>query len=124
MSIAVNVMAMGEKDLATITVLTILIVSHQGVISCTASTQIQQQSSTLQNDYLINEMQQEKMDQLKIPKDQTLVVRLPSNTLLKYNSYKDVSILHFRMPPDTKRAVFTFKAIEESKSAFRKYYLL
>ena len=114
---------MTEKDLVAIAAFTILMMTHRHDISCVASMQIQHQSSTIENDYLINEMTQEKMDQLKIPKDQTLVVRLPSNTLLKYNSYKDVSILHFRMPPDTRQAVFTFKAIEESKSAFRKYYL-
>ncbi|TMW50020.1 hypothetical protein DOY81_004886 [Sarcophaga bullata] len=113
-------MAMTEKDLIAIAVFTILIMTHQHDISCVASMQIQHQSSTIQNDYIINEMTQEKMDQLRIPKDQTLVVRLPSNALLKYNSYKDVSILHFRMPPDTRRAVFTFKAIEESKSAFQR----
>jgi len=48
------------------------------------------------------------------------LVRLPSNTLLKYTSYKDVSILHFRIPADTRTALFSFKAYEESKSAFRK----
>lgn len=47
--------------------------------------------------------------------------RLPSNTLLKYTAYKDVSILHFRIPTDTRTAFFSFKAYEESKSAFRKY---
>lgn len=49
------------------------------------------------------------------------LVRLPSNTLLKYSAYKDVSILHFRIPLDTRTAVFSFKAIDESKSFFRKY---
>lgn len=49
------------------------------------------------------------------------LVRLPSNTLLKYTAYKDVSILHFRIPSDTRTALFSFKAYEESKSAFRKY---
>lgn len=48
------------------------------------------------------------------------LVRLPSNTLLKYTAYKDVSILHFRIPSDTRTALFSFKAYEESKSAFRK----
>lgn len=48
------------------------------------------------------------------------LVRLPSNTLLKYTAYKDVSILHFRIPADTRTALFTFKAYEESKSAFSK----
>lgn len=63
----------------------------------------------------------ERMERLSIPKDQTLLVRLPSNTLLKYNSYKDVSILHFRVPDDTRTAMFSFKASEESKSAFCMY---
>lgn len=55
------------------------------------------------------------------PPDQIPLVRLPSNTLLKYTAYKDVSILHFRIPTDTRSAFFSFKAYEESKSAFRKY---
>ena len=88
-------------------------------IGCGASVQVHHQST--ENDYFSQEMSQEKMDQLKLPADQTLLVRLPSNTLLKYTSYKDVSILHFRIPPDTRTAYFTFKAFEESKSAFRKY---
>lgn len=49
------------------------------------------------------------------------LVRLPSNTLLKYTAYKDVSILHFRIPTDTRTALFNFKAYEETRSAFRKY---
>lgn len=110
-----------EQDLAVVVTLTLVFMVHQQRdIGCAASMQIHQQSTTTQSDYLINEMPQEKMDQLKIPKDQTLVVRLPSNTLLKFTSYKDVSILHFRMPEDTRRAMFTFKAIEESKSAFQR----
>lgn len=64
----------------------------------------------------------DKVEQIDIPKDQIPLVRLPSNTLLKYTAYKDVSILHFRIPPDTRTALFTFKAYEESKSAFRKYF--
>lgn len=51
------------------------------------------------------------------------LVRLPSNTLLKYTAYKDVSILHFRIPSDTRTAYFSFKAYEESKSAFRRFFL-
>ncbi|XP_058062007.1 uncharacterized protein LOC131212237 [Anopheles bellator] len=46
--------------------------------------------------------------------------RLPSNTLLKYTAYKDVSILHFRIPADTRTAFFSFKAYEESKGAFQR----
>jgi hypothetical protein len=53
---------------------------------------------------------------------QVPLVRLPSNTLLKYTAYKGVSILHFRIPTDTRSAVFSFKAYEESKSAFSKYF--
>lgn len=102
-----------------IALLTILCNHHE--IGCGASVQVHHQSS--ENDYLANELPQEKMDQLKIPKDQTLIVRLPSNTLLKYTAYKDVSILHFRIPHDTRTAFFTFKGFEESKSAFRKYLI-
>lgn len=51
------------------------------------------------------------------------LIRLPSNTLLKYTAYKDVSILHFHIPADTRTANFNFKAYEETKSAFRKYPL-
>lgn len=50
------------------------------------------------------------------------LVRLPSNTLLKYTAYKDVSILHFDVPADTRTAYFNFKAYEETKSAFRKFF--
>lgn len=52
------------------------------------------------------------------------LVRLPSNTLLKYTAYKDVSILHFRVPWDARTALFTFKAFEETKGAFRKCSLI
>uniref|UniRef100_A0A1L8D9Q3 EGF-like domain-containing protein n=2 Tax=Nyssomyia neivai TaxID=330878 RepID=A0A1L8D9Q3_9DIPT len=55
-----------------------------------------------------------------VPPGQTPLVRLPSNTLLKYTAYKDVSILHFRVPQDTRTAMFSFKAYEESKSAFQR----
>lgn len=55
--------------------------------------------------------------------EQIPLVRLPSNTLLKYTAYKDVSILHFVVPDDTRTAYFNFKAYEETKSAFRKYEL-
>jgi len=59
------------------------------------------------------------IEEMKLPEDQELVVRLPSNSLLKYTSYKDVSILHFDVPPDSRTAYFTFKAFEDPKSAFR-----
>lgn len=55
-------------------------------------------------------------------REQIPLVRLPSNTLLKYTAYKDVSILHFDVPADTRTAYFNFKAYEETKSAFRKCY--
>lgn len=54
---------------------------------------------------------------------QTPLVRLPSNTLLKYTAYKDVSIQHFLIPLDSRSALFSFKAYEESKSALSKYNL-
>ncbi|EDW51171.1 GM17816 [Drosophila sechellia] len=60
------------------------------------------------------------IEELKLPEDQELVVRLPSNSLLKYTSYKDVSILHFDVPPDSRTAYFTFKAFEDPKSAFQR----
>lgn len=53
--------------------------------------------------------------------EQIPLVRLPSNTLLKYTAFKDVSILHFVVPSDTRTAYFNFKAYEETKSAFRKH---
>lgn len=52
------------------------------------------------------------------------LVRLPSNTLLKYTAYKDVSIQHFLIPMDSRSAMFSFKAYEESKSALSKYFSL
>ncbi|XP_054738185.1 uncharacterized protein LOC129244530 [Anastrepha obliqua] len=94
------------------------IIARNQVGVCTASVQMHHHSS--EEDYDFNKMPQEKIDKLKVPADQTLVVRLPLNTLLKYTSYKDVSILHFRVPPDTRTAFFTFKAYEESKSAFQR----
>lgn len=50
------------------------------------------------------------------------LVRLPSNTLLKYTAYKDVSIQHFLIPMDSRSALFSFKAYEESKSALSKSF--
>lgn len=90
----------------------------QKVVSYEAGVQFGQQQS-LENKNIPKEQLQEKIN-LEKSKDQKLIVRLPSNSLLKYTSYKDVSILHFRVPPDTRNAYFTFKAFEESKSAFRK----
>lgn len=51
------------------------------------------------------------------------VIRLPSNSLIKYTAYRDVSILHFQVPRDTRTLHFSFRAHEEFKSAFRKYIL-
>ena len=52
------------------------------------------------------------------------LVRLPSNTLLKYTAYKDVSIQHFLIPMDTRSATFSFKSNEESKSALSELALI
>lgn len=49
------------------------------------------------------------------------VIRLPSNSLIKYTAYRDVSILHFQVPRDTRTLHYSFRAHEEFKSAFRKY---
>lgn len=91
----------------------------QKVVSHEAGVQFGQQQS-VEDKNIPKEQLQEKIN-LEKSKDQKLIVRLPSNSLLKYTSYKDVSILHFRVPHDTRNAYFTFKAFEESKSAFRKF---
>lgn len=65
--------------------------------------------------------QQKHSDERYRQREQIPLVRLPSNTLLKYTAYKDVSILHFHIPTDTRTAHFNFKAYEETKSAFRKF---
>lgn len=70
------------------------------------------------NGDVAQEQFQEQQNAQQIP-----LVRLPSNTLLKYTAYKDVSILHFRVPWDARTALFTFKAYEETKGAFRKYFI-
>lgn len=80
----------------------------------------QQHELYLQNS---QEQQQEKHDireHLQQQHEQIPLVRLPSNTLLKYSAYKDVSILHFHIPTDTRTAYFSFKAYEETRSAFCK----
>jgi hypothetical protein len=59
-----------------------------------------------------DEQQQQQQNGHQIP-----LVRLPSNTLLKYTAYKDVSIQHFLIPMDTRSATFSFKSNEEPKSA-------
>ncbi|KAH8294044.1 hypothetical protein KR054_007710, partial [Drosophila jambulina] len=70
--------------------------------------------------YLNYEPMQGRVEDLKLPEDREVVVRLPSNSLLKYTSYKDVSILHFNVQQDTRTAYFTFKAYEDPKSAFQR----
>ncbi|XP_034112878.1 uncharacterized protein LOC117573659 [Drosophila albomicans] len=87
----------------------------QNLIEIDANMQFNQQS--VEDEYLVNEPQQEKIEQMD--NDGKLTVRLPSNSLLKYTSYKDVSILHFEVPPDSRAAYFSFKAFEESKSTFQ-----
>lgn len=48
------------------------------------------------------------------------IIRLPSNSLIKYTAYRDVSILHFQVPRDTRTLYYSFRAHEEFKSAFCK----
>lgn len=71
--------------------------------------------ATAVDNNITNSSSNSNQGQQKIP-----LVRLPSNSLLKYTAYKDVSILHFRIPFDTRTAYFSFKAYEEGKGAFRK----
>ncbi|XP_069969173.1 uncharacterized protein [Bactrocera oleae] len=91
----------------------VCIISHNNY---DARVQIQHHSAEANN--LFDEIEQEKKDLLMIPKSHTLIVRLPLNTLLKYTAYKDISILHFKVPADTRAAFFAFKAYEEGKSVF------
>ncbi|XP_054086827.1 uncharacterized protein LOC105219972 isoform X3 [Zeugodacus cucurbitae] len=93
----------------------VCIISHE---NCDARVQMHQHSAEVDN--LFNEIDLEKVDQLMTPKNQTLIVRLPLNTLLKYTDYKDISILHFKVPDDTRTAFFGFKAYEEGKSTFHR----
>lgn len=53
--------------------------------------------------------------------DLKLVTRLPKNPLMRYNSYADVMILHFKVPEDTINAVFLFKVKDTPTSFLRKY---
>ncbi|XP_049305843.1 uncharacterized protein LOC105233177 isoform X6 [Bactrocera dorsalis] len=92
----------------------VCIISHN---NCDARVQMNQHSA--EGNDLIDEIDEEKKSLLMIPKSHTLVVRLPLNTLLKYTAYKDISILHFKVPADTRAAFFAFKAYEEGKSVFR-----
>ncbi|XP_030245650.1 uncharacterized protein LOC108649959 [Drosophila navojoa] len=95
-------------------VLLILLYIGQEMRSSDASVRFHQESH--ENKFHLGE----QIEQLDTPKDQQLTVRLPSNTLLKFGAYKDVSILHFRVPLDTRTAYFSFKAFEESKSSFQR----
>ncbi|KAH8295003.1 hypothetical protein KR018_005357 [Drosophila ironensis] len=92
----------------------LLLIDH-GLSYADASVQVLQQPA---DGKLSDSFMQEVMKTLE--EDQELVVRLPSNSLLKYTSYKDVAILHFIVPPDSRTAHFTFKAFEDSKSAFQR----
>lgn len=80
----------------------------------------QQQPEQLAQNQSEQQQQQQQQEQIYHHRPIPLV-RLPSNTLLKYTAYKDVSILHFRVPTDTRFAYFSFKANEETRSAFREY---
>ncbi|ALC46842.1 CG13654 [Drosophila busckii] len=103
---------------ATVVLVALLYLSQQ--FSCNDSNQFHEDAEQ-QNAYHISESQQDKTEKMEVPKDQKLIVRLPSNTLMKYTSYKDVSILHFHVPMDSRDAYFTFKAFEEAKSAFQRH---
>lgn len=82
----------------------------------------QQQAPVVSIQQQQQQQQQRQQQQDQIHQHRPIpLVRLPSNTLLKYTAYKDVSILHFRVPTDTRSAYFSFKANEETRSAFRKY---
>lgn len=48
----------------------------------------------------------------------TVITKLPRSPLLKYHSYFSVMILHFDVPQDVTKAVFKFKARDESTSIF------
>lgn len=79
-------------------------------------------SSQQQNSFNVNSNRSSKSGSSEVFEEQQNghqipLVRLPSNTLLKYTAYKDVSIQHFLIPMDTRSAMFSFKSNEESKSA-------
>ncbi|EDV93871.1 uncharacterized protein LOC6564405 [Drosophila grimshawi] len=98
----------------------LLMLLHIGQKFYGSEASVQFDHPTVDNELNLSEAHQNKMKQVDLPTDQKLIVRLPSNTLLKYTSYKDVSILHFRVPSDSRAAYFTFKATEESKSSFQR----
>lgn len=101
-----------RPNFSPLVVFMLLLVDHRLIVD--SSVPVLQNPSEEYTKYL-------PIEELKLPEDQELVVRLPSNSLLKYTSYKDVSILHFDVPPDSRTAYFTFKAFEDPKSAFREY---
>ncbi|XP_034664948.1 uncharacterized protein LOC117899194 isoform X1 [Drosophila subobscura] len=98
-------------------VISLLIIDHRLII---VDSRVQVLPKAMENKFLTGELSKEKPEEIKIPADHEQIVRLPSNSLLKYTSYKDVAILHFRIPPDSRDAYFTFKAFEESKNAFQR----
>lgn len=112
-----------KYNCALYNVIVVLVLSHLSQRLCGIDANMQFNQQSTEDEYMVNEPQLEKMDQMENygREDQKLTVRLPSNSLLKYTSYKDVSILHFEVPPDSRAAHFSFKAFEESKSTFRKY---
>ncbi|EDW33844.1 GL21912 [Drosophila persimilis] len=97
--------------------ISLLIIDHRLIV---VDSRVQALPKAMENKYLIRELSKETPEQMNIPVDHEQIVRLPSNSLLKYTSYKDVAILHFRVPPDSRAAYFTFKAFEESKNAFQR----
>ncbi|KAH8366799.1 hypothetical protein KR200_011380, partial [Drosophila serrata] len=105
-----------RPNYSPLVVFMLLLIDHRLII-VGSSFQVLQSSS---EKYLNYEPMQGKVEDLKLPEDRELVVRLPSNSLLKYTSYKDVSILHFNVLQDTRTAYFTFKAYEDPKSAFQR----
>lgn len=97
---------------------TVLYLYANAVVQTQAQIQKQQQYERQEQHYQ-HQMQHEKHEQQQ--HEEIPLVRLPSNTLLKYTAYKDVSILHFHIPTDTRTAYFSFKAYEETRSAFCKF---
>ncbi|XP_033233412.1 post-GPI attachment to proteins factor 6 isoform X3 [Drosophila pseudoobscura] len=106
-----------RTNCAPLVMFTLLIIDHRLIV---VDSRVEALPKAMENKYLIRELSKETPEQMNIPVDHEQIVRLPSNSLLKYTSYKDVAILHFRVPPDSRAAYFTFKAFEESKNAFQR----
>lgn len=104
-----------RSNYSPLVVFMLLLIDHRLIIVGSSFQELQSPSEKYSN----HEPMQGKVEDLKLPADREVVVRLPSNSLLKYTSYKDVSILHFNVVEDTRTAYFTFKAYEDPKSAFR-----